>query len=202
MAKFNYTIDVTVYCIYSDESSTCNVEVELSDDEVKDIIELIHETDTTDVEDMQLQERLPEIYNKLEDACWTAAIGEARAIHVKDGYHNNYYEYDIDDVRNYCEINCGYEFKFDKSKYLNIEKCEDDDFEEDDDDIFYRIKSDMNDDFEEWLNEYIESLPNSKAAVFIERNMEGDTELQGDEFEYEVELPPAIIEMAELRQDK
>lgn len=192
MAKFKYPIDVTVFCIYSDESTTGEVEVELSDKEVEDIIKLIHETDTTDVESMELEEHLPEVYKKLEDACSSAAIRAAYTECLKDGYYNNFYEYNTRDVMHYCECNCGYEFKIDNSKYSGAEP----------DEIYDLIEDDKLEDFSNWLKNYINSSSDIEVIKLIEKQMGGSAELQGDETEYDIELPPAIIEMAELRQDK
>lgn len=81
--------------------------VELSDGEVQILVELMQEHNSYDVEKLNLKERYPDIYNKLNEACESitenAVIAEAlRDAHYDgDDYWDRLYEY--------CEIYCGYE---------------------------------------------------------------------------------------------
>ena len=86
--------------------------VELSDDEVQTLVDLMEENDTYDVEELNLDESHPEIYEKLADTCdsvaWNVALAEAaRDAHYYDEDHTFLYK-----LQEYCES----EYNYDESQ--------------------------------------------------------------------------------------
>ena len=83
--------------------------VELSDEEVQALIDLMYQHNTYDVEELNIEELHPNIFNKLVDACdsiaWDIALAEA----IRDTHY-----YDEDDtflykLQEYCEREYDYD---------------------------------------------------------------------------------------------
>ena len=67
-------------------------EVELTDEEVRQLIDLIRDNNgETDVEKLGLKEKFPDLYEKLDDAYSDVAIDALWRFHVIDGYENGDY---------------------------------------------------------------------------------------------------------------
>ena len=165
-------------------------EVELSDDEANQLVQLMRYLNTSDVEELELETTLPEIYTKLYDACDAmcdeAAFNEAWL----DAYWNawsgadggNTVEYDIDQMMYYCEDHCGFSY----------------DGEETDED-YYEKKAEA---FEKWLDHYLHTAPDADVLTFFEQNMElliDDCDFvdpSAVEYNVTVLIPQTIIEMA------
>ena len=77
--------------------------VELSDDEVQTLVDLMEENDTYDVEELNLDESHPEIYEKLADTCdsvaWNVALAEA----ARDAHYYDEDDTFLDKLQEYCE---------------------------------------------------------------------------------------------------
>ena len=80
--------------------------VELSDEEVDILVKLIKEKDTTDVEDLDLKNLHPDIYEKLRKAYYKMAYDAEEMHWLWEGYYNGYYEYDFDELKDYCKKEC------------------------------------------------------------------------------------------------
>ncbi len=165
-------------------------EVELSDEEVATLVRLMQEKKTSDVEQLNLEESEPDIYEKLYDACDAmcdeAAFNEAwleaywNAWSGADG--GNTVEYDIDQMMYYCEDHCGFSY----------------DGEETDED-YYEKKAEA---FEKWLDHYLHTAPDADVLTFFEQNMElliDDCDFvdpSAVEYNVTVLIPQSIIDMA------
>ena len=168
--------------------------VELSDDEVKVLVDLIREKGSADVQELDLKKNQPALYEKLDKASHDM-VYKAEEMHwLLNGLENGSYEYDIEEVMNYCEKNCGYEFvPTIKGKipdginpeivatFLEIRK----------ESVEYKIE-----DFREWLPNYLRSLNQVEARNFIYDHLNPNLEM--DDVSYEVGIPQTIIEMAKM----
>ena len=78
-----YSIETDV-CLGMSHCGSVNAEgsgyVDLSDEEVKILVDLIREKGTTDVEEMELEELHPEIFEKLDDA-YREVASDAEELH-------------------------------------------------------------------------------------------------------------------------
>lgn len=168
--------------------------VELSDEEVAILVNLIKENDTTDVEELELEEKYPAIYEKLKDAYYDMAY-DAEELHwLWEGYYGGYFEYDEEDLMDYCERELGFKFDYDEKDYYLDDP---DDLEEDeepaiDEDL---IMEDRSDAFSKWLDDYLISLSDDEARRFFYDHM--DANLNLDNIDYTVEIPQAIIKIAQ-----
>ena len=169
--------------VYSRGSGT----LELSDEEVSKLVALIKEKGTSDINELDLENTYPEIYEKLDDAYFRVAY-EAEELHwLWYGYHEGVFEYDSDELISYCESECGFVFDGDEEDYMN----EDGEFDEE---AYEEAK--MEAFFDDWLVPYIESLDTSDQIDFLRNQMNASLEMDGNDVSYEVHIPAAIIEMA------
>ena len=168
--------------------------VELTDEEVDILVKLIKENDTTDVEDLNLENLYPAIYEKLRDAYYKMAYDAEEMHWLREGYDNGYFEYDEEKLMNYCERELDFKFEYDIKKYYlddpeDLEEGEEPDIDED------RIEEDKYEAFSEWLNDYVNELPDKEAKSFFYNHMNADLDM--DNVEYSVEIPAAIIKKAQ-----
>lgn len=154
--------------------------VELSDEDVQTLVQLIREKGTTDVEELGIEETHPEIYEKLRKAYHDMAYETERSYWMWEGFENDAFEYDIEDLMEYCREHLGFDYE-----------PEDQDGENDDDDFDEEAEYEA---FEEWLSDYVHGLSEAEAFQFIEEHMNGSVDL--DDLEYVVEIPQSIIDIA------
>ena len=181
-----YSIETDV-CLGMSHCGSVNAEgsgyVDLSDEEVKILVDLIREKGTTDVEEMGLEELHPEIFEKLDDA-YREVASDAEELHwLWESYESGYCEYDFDEVKEHCKDHCGFKFEYDAEKYLTYDELDEEAIEEDE-----------NEAFEEWLGDYLRGLPDAEAISFFYDHLGGEVELE--EVDYEVGIPAAIIKLA------
>lgn len=178
-------------------SGTMTVEgesaVELSDEEVDIIVQLIKEKDTTDVDELGIEETHPDLYRKLDDAYYDMARRAEEIQWVWDAYRNHYLEYDTDELMDYCTKHCGFKFEYDPADYYlddpeNLEEGVQPEIDED------YLHDNMCDAFDDWLDEYLHSLSTDEALAFFGEHMNADPWL--DNIDYDIHIPKAIINKA------
>ena len=187
MALYSIENDI---CLGISHSGAVNVEsegyVELSDEEVATIVVLIKQKGTTDIEELELEEEYPDIYEKLREAYHDMAY-DAEELHwLWEGYESGYFEYDTDELMAYCEEKCGFNFEFDEEDYTEDGELDEDTLEEDKAEAFY-----------DWLDDYVDCLEDDEVKDFFYNHMNAGLEL--DDVEYSVEIPEAIIKLAEKK---
>lgn len=167
--------------------------VELTDEEVTVLVNLIREKRTTDVEMLELREKHPALYDKLDKAYYKMAY-KAEELHwLIEGLEYDEFEYDDEKVIKYCEENCGYEFvpKIDDApdtispEYIAA--------------LLEMYKEDMNKkrwDFRNWLPNYLRSINLEEACDFMYNHLNASIEM--DDVDYVVGIPQAIIDMAKV----
>ena len=148
--------------------------VELSDEEVDILVRLIKDKNSTDVEELDLENLYPAIYNKLDEAYYDMAYNAEEIHWLWEGYYNHYFEYDED-------------------KYFNEDELED--YKESPDSYEDEIYEEKNRVFSKWLDDYVNSLSDEEARSFFYDHMDAD--LNMDDVDYTVEIPAAIIKKAQ-----
>jgi len=160
--------------VYTDGEGT----VELSDEEVTTLVQLIRQKGTSDVEELDLKSSHPDLYAKLDKAYHDLAQ-HAETMHwLWEGYGNGYYEYDEDELMDYCEQELDFTFEYD----------EEDDLDEEE--IRYDAKLHA---FRSWLDDYLHSLSDEEVLSFMNEHMDACIEDEEVE-EYTVSIPEAIIQ--------
>ena len=167
--------------------------VELSDEEVDILVKLIKENDSTDVEELDLENLYPDIYSKLDEAYHDMAYNAEEIHWLREGYDNHYFEYDEDELMDYCEKNLGFSFEFKPEEYFDEDELED--YKESPDSYEDEIYEEKNRVFSEWLDDYVESLSDDEARSFFYDHMDADLDM--DNVDYTVEIPAAIIKKAQ-----
>ena len=168
--------------------------VELSDEEVEILVKLIQEKDTTDVGDHDLETLHPDIYEKLREAYYDMAYDAEEMHWLWEGYYNHYYEYDDDELMEYCEKNCGFTFEFKPEEYFDYE-YDIEGYKEDPDSYEDEICEVKCEAFSKWLTDYLEGLSDDEARDFFYDHMHADLDM--DNVEYTVKIPQAIINKAQ-----
>lgn len=166
--------------------------VELSDEEVDILVKLIRENDTTDVEELGIEESHPQLYEKLDDAYRSMAY-DAEELHwLWEGYESSYFEYDADQLMDYCEKNLGFSFDFKPEEFFDEDELED--YKEDPETFEDQIDEAKSDAFYEWLDDYVHSLSDDDVKDFFYQRMNADLEL--DNVSYTVEIPAGVVKKA------
>lgn len=171
----NVTVDATCYVGFDNE-------------ELEALVALMKSKNSSDVEVLNLKEELPQVYDQLEEAIKDGVI-EAEMHHwLLEGFYEGAYEYDVYEVMEYCEENCGFEFSYDEDEYL------DDDGELDED----ALEDAKQEAFDEWLPDYIESLDLPERSKFIQEQLNGEVDMSSVEFDYDVFIPEEIVKLSGL----
>lgn len=159
--------------------------IELTDGEVATLVQLIRQKKTTSVVKLKLKTSHPKLYEKLDKAYHDLAR-HAETMHwLWEGYENGYYEYDEDELMEYCEQEL--DFTFDYEDELDDE----DDDELDEDEMSY-AKSRA---FHSWLDNYLHSLSDEEALSFMNEHMNAYIE-EEEVDKYTVSIPKEIIQKA------
>lgn len=182
--------------VYLDYSGS----VDLTEEEVQCLVNLIRENDgETDVEKLGLEEKYPDIFEKLDYAYHEAAREANYRNWLIEGYENGYFD-EPDDFYEALEKDGLFKFELTPEQIEEFKEeygLEDDEEidEEDLEDYFADAKQEA---FEEWIGEYYDSLDEDGKVDFIETYY-GDVMEHGDpgDYDYTVEIPDEIIEMAE-----
>lgn len=188
MPKFNLNFTHSLgWSHMGDVTEDAKGTVEFSDEELAALVALIKSKNSSDVGKLNLEEELPEVYNKLDDAIGEAVIEAERHHWLLSGFYEGAYEYDVYEVMEYCEENCGFEFSYDEDEYLD----EDGELDEE------ALEDAKQEAFDEWLPDYIESLDIPERCAFIEEHLNGEVEVD-EEMECEIFIPHEIIKLAEM----
>lgn len=167
------------------EATTGEGTVELTNEEVQQLIELIRENGgETDVDKIELEDKYPRIYKILDEAFREVAANAEYDYWVRAGYENGWYDVSSEEIIETCESKYGFHFEY-KPEDFFIEGGT-----EVDEDALIDAKMEALDD---WIDDYCSEHPDKKIAflsdVFhLEPNV--------DDVDYDVEIPPAIIKIA------
>ena len=166
--------------------------VELSDEEVDILVRLIRENKTTDVEELDLENLYPVIYDKLDTACYDMEYNAEEMHWLMEGYRSQYFDYDAGELMNYCKEKLGFTFEFKPEEHFNDDELEE--YQEDPESFEDTINDIEYDAFYEWLDDYVDQATDDQLRDLFYNHMECDLDM--DPVSYTVQIPPAIIKMA------
>lgn len=171
-----------------DVTAEAKATVEFCREELEALVALMKSKNTLDVEVLNLKEELPQVYDQLEEAIKDGVV-EAEVHHwLLEGFYEGAYEYDVYEVMEYCEENCGFEFSYDEDEFLG----EDGELDED------ALEEAKQEAFDEWLPDYLESLDLPERSKFIQEQLNGEVDTTGIDAHHDVFIPDEIIKLAEL----
>lgn len=187
MPKFE--IDVDICLGFSHSGGVYNDgfgEVDLSDKEVEELVNLMREKGTSNIEELNLQNELPEIYQKLDKA-YNAVAYKAEEEHWLDEgyYHLECHNYEDEDMIGFLKEKNSWNFAYDEEK-----------FKDDNGELNEEALFDAECDYlhEEALDDYLAGLNGEERYDFL-RNKVG-IEVDVWEYEYEIAIPSEIIALA------
>ena len=189
MAKFEFEVECFLGMSHCGGVTTDGKGVvELTDEEVAQLVSLITEKGTADVKDLNLEEALPEIYEKLNDAHYEVAYDAIYDHWLWNGYCEGGLEYDVDDLIEYCkEV---HDFEYVSDYFFDDEDEEEEESEE--------LREAEQTAFYEWLDPALKQMTYSERRTIIEDYMGLEMEFDGvSEDEYLVAIPDEIIKMAQ-----
>ncbi len=157
--------------------------VELTDEEVQQLVELIRENDgETDIEELELADKYPEIYEKLDDAYLELAYQAAYRTRLVQRYRDGDFEVPYN-LMEWLDAEQLFRFEIDpKEGPVTAEALQD-----------LKRKA-----FDKWLNEYTAGLDVDQLFDFLNHYYDTDL-IDMDNFEpedYLIEIPEEIVEMA------
>ena len=160
--------------------------VEISEADVDTLISLIRESGSTDIEEIGLEERHPDLYKILDEAYYEAALDATIAHWYMTGFQEGIYEYDVEELMEYCREHHGFEFEYNEEDYLD----EDGELDEE------TLQDDMQKGFFEWLEDFVYGLETDEMVEFLSEHMNADVDTTDMDVDYQVEIPEGIIELA------
>ena len=183
-----YSIDAT-YCLgYSccgEEVAFGSGYVDLTDEETNTLVALVKEKQTRDVEELNIEDTHPDLYEKLEKAYYNMKF----MAWVEEGINNGgIVPSEDEDLMEWCKQNAG--FAYDPNKKTEAEDdYDEDELEETDKECFQ-----FDEWFSEWLSGYIKTLDNDQAFDFFCDHLSSHVDLSLSEVK--VKIPCKILEMA------
>lgn len=186
MKKFTIFKDVCLgFTCWGGAVGSCGeATLELTDEELDALIALIEQKGTADVEELRLEEVMPEVYDKLDAACREAARNAEEDHWLEYGWGNP--DCDFDDVMalEIAEKEYGYKFEYNEEDFLDNDGNLDED----------AVEDEKMEHFSEWLEDYKDSLEGEKKREFMRRFVAVDV----DDVAYKVEIPEDIVCMCDI----
>lgn len=159
--------------------------VELTDEEVDELVKLMKEKNSSDVEEIKLREVAPEIYRKLDDAYRQLAYKTEEEYWLEEGYGNyECHTYDVSDMIEYLKEKDAWNFEIDENEFKDEEGNLDEE----------ALECAERDYLSEAMDDYLYSLHGEERYDFL-RNQVGIS-VDVDECEYEISIPSEIIDKA------
>lgn len=194
MAKFFIESEAFLgcHCNGSEEYASGEGYIELTDEQVNNLVKLIRDNDgETDIEELELEDKYPDIYEILDDA-YRDIAREAEYTHwLIEGYQNGYFDRP-EDMMQKCEKEGLFKFEPDLAVIREEEGLEED--EEVDERYWQDEKEEA---FNEWLRGYVNSLSEKELVSFIEDHYGDDLiDMECSDTEYQVLIPQEIVDMA------
>lgn len=195
MPKFDIDVEICLgFSHCGGEYNDGYGEVELTDDEVDQLVKLMKEKDSSDIEEIDLKEALPEIYKKLDEA-YSALAYKAEEEHwLEEGYyHDECHNYENADMIAYLKEKDAWNFEYDEEEF----KDENGKLDEEalyDEECYYL--------HQEALDDYLAGLHGEERYDFLRNKVGIDVDMSFAVAEYEISIPAEIISLAFPEDDE
>ena len=154
--------------------------LELTEEKVDSLMELIERKGTADMEELELEVALAEVYAKLDSSCLEASLDSEEYHWLECGWENPDVFSPYDHIE-FGERELGYKFEYDESEFMD----EDGEIDEDD------LEDAKMEDFPDWLTNYKDSLEGEERRKFMKKFIDVDVPRVG----YKVTIPKEILDM-------
>ena len=184
MKEFHFGVEICLgyHCCGCGEYIAGEGTVSLEDEQIDRLVALIKENGgETDIEQLNLESRCPDIYEALEEAYSDAVSAASYRYWLINGFVCGYYE-EPDDLMSSLE-EAGL-FHYDPAP-ADLEELDED-----------NLKWSKEDAFHEWLDTYFNSLSEDDQVLFLEKYYE-DVVTDADPgcYIYDIEIPQGIIDL-------
>ena len=187
MPKFDIEVEICLgfsHCggVYNDGYG----EVELSDQEVEQLVDLMKKRGTSDIEELELGEKLPEIYGKLDEAYKAVAYKAEEEHWLDEGYyHNECHNYEDADMIDFLKEKDSWNFEYDE-----------DEFTDENGELDAEALFDAECDYlhQEALDDYLAGLSGEERYDFLRNKVGIDVDVSG--CDYKITIPSEIIALA------
>ena len=193
MQSFEFSTEVCLgyHCSGRGEYVEAKGSFSLEEEDVHALVKLIRDKGgKTDIVELDLIGSLPNIYETIHEA-YREAVAEATTNHmILEGYRNGYFEENDGVIESLEEEGL---FKFDP----DLEALREDLGLDEDDEISDEDIEDAKEEaFEEWKDEYFNSLSEEDQVFFIERYYIVNTDNSTDDYDINLEIPQEIVDLA------
>ena len=193
MQSFEFSTEVCLgyHCSGRGEYVEAKGSFSLEEEDVHALVKLIRDKGgKTDIVELDLIGSLPNIYETIHEA-YRDAVAEATTNHmILEGYRNGYFEENDGVIESLEEEGL---FKFDP----DLEALREDLGLDEDDEISDEDIEDAKEEaFEEWKDEYFNSLSEEDQVFFIERYYIVNTDNSTDDYDINLEIPQEIVDLA------
>lgn len=160
--------------------------VELTEEEVGQLITLMREKESSDIEELKLEEALPEVYKKLDTAYRKAAEDAEETHWLNEGYyHDECHNFEADDMIAYLKSKDAWDFEYDEEEFLGEDgKLDKEALADAETDYLY----------EEAMDNYLAGLDGDDRKDFLKNRVGIEVDL--DCLSYQVGIPEEIIDLA------
>jgi hypothetical protein len=186
------TIDEDLCLGYSHSGSVCaNAygEFEMADADVETLVALIREKETTDINELGIEQSHPTIYDLLEKEIYKIYQIAGTAHFIREEI-DDYFEYD-DGVIDYCIQKYG----FNPDEYVEVdEDYEEEEYEDEEEEYEAKLHSK----FVSWMRRYASTLSDKDVVDFYFDTI--NSVVNFDAYDFELEIPRQIIDLAGVRK--
>ena len=193
MQSFDFSTEVCLgfHCSGCGEYVDAEGSFTLEDEDVNALVQLIRDHNgETDIEALDLENALPNVYETIREAYRDAVAEATMNFWILNGYLNGAFE-ENDGIMDALEEEGLFKFEPDLDAIReNLGLDEDDEISDDD------IEEAKEQAFEEWKDEYFDSLSEDDQISFIESYYCVDVDNSTDDYEITLEIPQEIVELA------
>lgn len=188
--EFKIFKDVSLgfYCEGGDESACGEAMLVLTNEELDALVALIKKKGTADIDELELDEEMPEVYAKLDAGCLAAARVAEEDYWLEYGWEDPDC-FNPEDAMEKVEKEYGYKFEYKEEDFRdkdgNVDESE--------------IEDAKLEHFTEWATNYKDSLrDDEERRKFMRLFVSVDV----SDVDYEVEIPEEIVWMCDLDDDE
>ena len=188
MKEFDFSVEVCLgyHCYGGGEYTEGEGSIQLEDEQVDRLVSLIRSSGgVTDIDELDLEHKCPDIYEALEEAAGKAAREASYRHWLIQGYEGGYFE-EPDGLMEALEAAGLFKYEPQESEDGDEEFYDEEDEEDAKDEAFC-----------EWLDTYFESLTEKEQAEFIETYYPNEAlDCGSDFYEMSFGIPQGIIDLA------
>lgn len=187
MAQYKITTDICIgFSHHGSENAMAEGTIELTDAEVQTLVELIRKGHSARVEELDVEHKYPQLYEKLHDAYRELNYRAIELYWLWNGVLNGIYEYDTEEAIAYCQEHFGYRYEepevpLDENGHLDFSR--------------YKFV-DRYTHFRRWLESDFRKFDDETVKDFFYNHMGAYVDMEDEGYDLELHIPEEIIKLA------